>query len=460
MKKVFLTVLALALVVTMTACGESGESVSVQSVAMICGTGNVGIAERFAGVVSSRSEINVELTDGRKAGEIIVAEGDDVEAGQVLFTYDTEAQQINFEKAQLELEQMKNAIESKKKTKESLEKEKNNASSDQKLQYSLEIQECETEIREQEYNMAIKEKELARLEEAVSDTQYICPITGRVKSVNPDGGYDQQTGEQLPFMSIVETGAYQVKGYVNEMNAQVLGEGMDVIVRSRSDKDVIWKGSVDRIDWENPQKSGNNFYYYDGGGSSDTSSSSKYPFYIELDDSEGLILGQHVFIEPDYGQGVLEDAGKLHLPSMYLFDTTENSGYVWAENGSGRLEKRKVSLGSFDSDMETYVIEDGLTEDDYIAFPEETLQEGMVCERFDPESFEPGEFPDSEMPVDGEFNVEEGNFGDGEFYGDDGNSGEDGFFYENDGGYGDGMEGGPVLTGDEPVVIATAAPMG
>lgn len=446
MKKTVLAFLVLASLV-MTACGGSGETVSVQPVSMICGMGSLGVIERFAGVVSSRSEINVELKDGRTAGEIFVGEGDDVKEGQVLFEYDTEAQQITFEKAQLELEQMKNALETKKKDKELLEKEKNSASSDQKLQYSLEIQECETAIREQEYNIALKEKELARLEEALAVQEYTCPVNGRIKALNPEGGYDQQTGQELPFMSIVETGTYQVKGFVNEMNASALGSVSDVIVRSRTDTDSIWKGVVERIDWENPQKSGGNFYY-DGGA--ETSSSSKYPFYIELEDSDGLILGQHVYIEPDYGQDVIEDAGKLHLPSMYLFETTENSGYVWAEGSSGRLEKRKVTLGSFDEAMETYVIEDGLTEDDFIAFPDENVKEGMICERFDPESFEPEPIPGGEFEGEGEF-AGEGDFpGEGEFAGEGDFSGEGDF----------PGEGGFSGEGDEPVAIATAAPVG
>ncbi len=34
----------------------------------------------------------------------------------------------------------------------------------------------------------------------------------------------------------------------------------------------------------------------------DTTSSSTYPFYVTLDSSDGLMLGQHVYIEMDEGQ--------------------------------------------------------------------------------------------------------------------------------------------------------------
>ena len=114
--------------------------------------------------------------------------------------------------------------------------------------------------------------------------------------------------------------------------------------------------------------------------------SSKYPFYVALESTDGLLLGQHVYIEPDYGQDAVEDADTIHLPSWYLCDI-EGNPYVWAQSGSGKLEKRNVTLGSYDDMMDTYVIESGLTPDDYIAFPDETLSAGMTCVTYDESNF-------------------------------------------------------------------------
>ena len=40
--------------------------------------------------------------------------------------------------------------------------------------------------------------------------------------------------------------------------------------------------------------------------------------------------------------------------------------------------------------MDTYVVTDGLTAEDYIAFPDETLKAGMACVTYDEGTFDPG----------------------------------------------------------------------
>ena len=48
-----------------------------------------------------------------------------------------------------------------------------------------------------------------------------------------------------------------------------------------------------------------------------------------------------------------------------------------AENAKGYIEKRKIELGEYDENMMRYQILSGLTEDDYIAYPEDRVKEGM-----------------------------------------------------------------------------------
>lgn len=111
-----------------------------------------------------------------------------------------------------------------------------------------------------------------------------------------------------------------------------LAEGMNVIIRSRLDENVTWKGTVDRIDWENRvENNNNNMYYY--GSTDEMTSISKYPFYINLEDITGLILGQHVYIEPDYGQE--EEREGLWLPAYYINDITAAPGSGRRPGGTG-----------------------------------------------------------------------------------------------------------------------------
>lgn len=376
---------AVMLLSTLAGCGANAEGeASVQSVSMICGLSSTGLVDRFAGMVTSQNETQVKKDDTATVDTILVKVDQEVKAGDALFTYDMSQAQLDLEKAQLELDSLKNELESKKQEKAQLEKDKDAASSDDQMQYTLEIRQVNTDILQKEYDISVKAKDIEKLQNAVKNVTVTSPVTGRVKSINEKGGTDQ-TGNPLPFMTIVETSGFRVKGYVNENNAGTLTEGTAVVIRSRV-SDQTWKGTISMIDWANAQQSNQNSYY--DGGSDDTSSSSKYPFYVELENSDGLLLGQHVYIEPDYGQDAEQDANTLKLPSYYINDA-DSSPWVWAQSSKGKLEKRSLTLGDYDAEMDAYVVTDGLTADDYIAFPDESLKAGMTCVTYDESTFDP-----------------------------------------------------------------------
>ena len=56
----------------------------------------------------------------------------------------------------------------------------------------------------------------------------------------------------------------------------------------------------------------------------------------------------------------------------FCFDENEN-GYVWADNGQGKLEKRPVELGRYDEAADVYEILSGLSEQDYVAVPDDSV---------------------------------------------------------------------------------------
>ena len=87
---------------------------------------------------------------------------------------------------------------------------------------------------------------------------------------------------------ILSTGAYRIKGQVNEQNRNTVVPGSAVIVRSRVDENQIWHGTMGAVDEQNSSNSNSSNSYYFGGSSDDTTSSSTYPFYVTLDSSDGL----------------------------------------------------------------------------------------------------------------------------------------------------------------------------
>ena len=377
-------ILALAMLLGVAAgCGQSAGEASVQSVSMICGLGSAGMTDRFAGVVSALGETNIKKDDSMTIGEIKVKAGDAVNVGDVLFTYDMSQLEIDLEDAQLSLEELKSQLETQQEEKKQAEDALDETTDDtERRRLLLDIRNYNNEMQKTNRSIAEKNRDIEKLQKNMQNSSVKAEVAGEVKSVNANGGTDNNNNP-LPLISIVQTGGYRVKGYVNENNASVLSEGISVIIRSRV-SDQTWQGTISSIDWNNPAQSSNNTY---DSGSSDTGNSSKYPFYVELSSSDGLLMGQHVCIEPDLGQGA-QDANAIHLPAYFINDV-DSSPWVWAQSSSGKLEKRSVTLGEHDAKLDTYVVTDGLTAADYIAFPDETLKAGMTCVTYDESTFDP-----------------------------------------------------------------------
>jgi HlyD family secretion protein len=68
-----------------------------------------------------------------------------------------------------------------------------------------------------------------------------------------------------------------------------------------------------------------------------------------------------------------------------------------------------VTLGAYDSDLDEYEILSGLTAEDYIAFPEDSLSEGMAVTYYDESSFGgDDEYYEDNYDYEGDYSYEEG----------------------------------------------------
>lgn len=350
----------------LSGCGKSDVEVLVQSVGMLAGWGPVGLSERFGGMVVSNKTVEIQKDTEKVVQELRVAADDAVTKGQVLFTYDVDSIKLDLEKQKLELEQLQNTISTANSQIQDLEREKRSAGSAQQLEYTIQIQSLQAEVKETEYNVKLKQSEIEKTQAAMSNANVVSPVNGVVQSINENG--TDSNGNAAPYIVLAETGAYRVRGTISETNVNSLSEGVPVVIRSRVSEET-WSGTIDSIDWENPVSDNSMMMY--GGSSDETTTASKYPFYVRLDDPEGLMLGQHVYIEP----GEDEQTEGLWLPEYYICDAEEEP-WVWAANKKDRLEKRTVELGEYDEEAGTYEILSGLDAEDYIAFPDETCAAG------------------------------------------------------------------------------------
>lgn len=368
--KITLCICILALVMSLfTACGDSENPVYVQTVAEIMGYSNAGAFNVSSGVVMAQEEIKVDRDMDKEISGLCVEVGQNVNEGDVLFIYKTGNISLQIDRVNLEIEQMKNQISDLKNQIAQLEKEKKTAKESDKLAYTLQIQSLQTDQKEAEYNLSLKQRELQELKNNTDTGEVKSPITGQVKKINKDGGYDMYTGAPLPYIVLSTVGDYRIKGSVNELNREELFVGQSVIIRSRIDSSASWTGTITSV--ENQAEENNDYYY----GTDEMYGSSSYPFYVTPDSSEGMLLGQHVFIEPNYGQAAVADG--LWLDASYICMTQSDGAYfVWGADKNDKIAKLFIEIGEFDASLNCYEILGGLSKTDRIAFPNEDIQEG------------------------------------------------------------------------------------
>lgn len=327
---------------------------------------------RYSGVVEPQETFSVRKDDSKIVSEILVEVGDEVHAGDILFRYDNQSMQYDLDQAEIDLDNIGERITTLNRQLTDLRERMKTANAEDQRAYQVEINSIELQIKQEEANSEKKQAEIDRLHSAMENTEVASEVDGVIKEINSTGTSDGYSGTgSNAFISIVSSGDYRVKGTVTELNIGSLSIGESVIVHSRIDQEQTWTGWVDSIDQEASSQQNQNMYYYDPNTGE---RSSRYAFYVILDDAEGLILGQHVYIEPDTGS---EDAREgLWVPAVYV-DHDSDGSFVWAKGSDDRLEKRLVILGEYDEATDTYEIRDGLTLLDSIAFPREDLRRGL-----------------------------------------------------------------------------------
>ncbi|MBR1634029.1 MAG: HlyD family efflux transporter periplasmic adaptor subunit [Lachnospiraceae bacterium] len=348
---------------------DANEEVYVSSVSGLMGNLENGMRNRFQGIVESNNSWTATL-DGRPVKEYKVKVGDKVEVGTPLLVYDNSQKEEEIANARLELQRMQDERAAMNADIAELNTERNEATDDLAAEeLAINIQQKQIDMRNKDTEIATKQEEVKNMEDSLASDTVTSEISGVVKSL----GNETEEGESSGGLTIVDINTFQIKAKVNEQNLSSLYEGEKVIIFSRVSNDIHWKGKITNIDKENTLASAEE---YDEDGDEMTVSSN-YPFYISLKKTEGLAVGQHVYVEENVGQLKKNPEEVIELDSYMIVDLETDDPYVWADNGSGRLEKRSVTLGEYNEDADRYRIEDGITMADYLAQPDENVHAGM-----------------------------------------------------------------------------------
>ena len=342
--------------------GNNSGNIYVQKVSTIIGSSYT--ENRYSGVVESSETVDINQDGNKSITEMYVEAGQKVRKGDKLFSYDTTEASNSIAQKKLDIEAQNNEIAAQNNAIEDYKAELNKGAD--KVEIQARINDASYAIRQAQNTIKATQTEIDQLNKQIKNSTVLSTIDGIIKEVNKDGGTDE-SGNKKPLVSITQTSDFRVKGSISEMGS--ISEGTNVIVRSRINEDQIYKGTVTKVETDPQSNSNNNFSRADSG-----ESASKYPFYVSLDNNKGLKLGQHVYIEVDNGQSTKKKG--IWLDASFIVSDDNGNSYVWVSE-RGKLKKRKVELGKSDEETHTTKIKSGLSEDDYIAWADDSYSEGM-----------------------------------------------------------------------------------
>ena len=337
-----------------------------------------GRIQRYGGEIEPQTTWSVARESDQEIAKTYVKVGDEVKVGTKLFTYDRtsienslEQKNIDIEKKQIDLASEKKALEDDKRNLNTVK------TAEERTELTISIAQQENSIKSDEFDIKQKLIERDKIENNLKNTDVYSEMEGIVRSIAIGSG---SSSDSDTYITIMAEGDFRVKAKLNEQNVSEVAVGDKMLVYSRTNTEKVWTGTVTEMDTSSADTENQNSNYYYGGNTDSALSSTNYAFYVTLSESDGLLLGEHVYLEKDDGQ--LEKRDGIWLDAAYL-QSQDDAWYVWAESSRHSLEQRFVTLGEYDSLLDRYEITQGLSMEDYISYPMEYMKEGMAVTRVD-----------------------------------------------------------------------------
>lgn len=218
---------------------------------------------------------------------------------------------------------------------------------------------------QQSYRQA--QMDLKQLQERMNDSVVTATIDGVVKKLVDLDEYEEGT----PFLVVSASDGLYVKGQVSELYLSQLKTG-DTVSGTDWMTGTEFTATVEKIE-DQPATDRMDYDYGMGNGNV-----SYYNYYAFIEDTTGLENGDSVSVKLTFAE---ENTG-IFIEKAYV--KSENGvSVIYIQNEDGKLERKKVSTGR--EAWGSYVeILNGLSEEDYIAFPyADSAREGVKCKETD-----------------------------------------------------------------------------
>ncbi|QWH53332.1 efflux RND transporter periplasmic adaptor subunit [Bacillus mycoides] len=306
-----------------------------------------------------------------KVKDIAVKEGQEVEKGTKLFSYDNEEINLQMKQADLDQKMADMRYDQGKKKIDSLKKEikkVKDSGAGKEVTDPMEEQVSELEMAQKTTDL---EKEKGKLQkEELSKKQKELTIysnfTGVVQKLDKDAAQSSSQalgGQGKAFLQVASKDPFQVQGTLTELQKSQIQKDQTFTVTAKANNKKKWTGKITEVS-EFPTSA--EMAQAAGEG---TQNMSQYTYKASLDSQDGLSPGYHVSLQVN-----LENKTMIAVPSKSIVEKGEDA-FVYIEE-KGKLRKQNVKKGSTDGDW-TEIVEGATVGQKVVKNPSDDVYDGM-----------------------------------------------------------------------------------
>ncbi|PHB92236.1 efflux transporter periplasmic adaptor subunit [Bacillus toyonensis] len=308
-----------------------------------------------------------------KVKDIAVKEGQEVEKGTKLFSYDNE--EINLQVKQAEIDQKMADMrydQGKKKIdllKKEIKKAKDSGAG-KEVTDSMEDQVSELEIGQKTINLEKEKVKLQKeeLNKKQNELMIYSDFAGVVQKLDKDAAQSSSQalgGQGKAFLQVASKDPFQVQGTLTELQKSQIQKDQTFTVTSKANNKQKWTGKITEVS-EFPTSAE---MVQSGGMGESTQNMSQYTYKASLDSQDGLSPGYHVSLQVN-----LENKMMIAVPTKSIVEKGEDA-FVYIEE-KGKLRKQNVKKGATDGDW-TEIVEGAIVGQKVVKTPSNDVYDGM-----------------------------------------------------------------------------------
>ncbi|MED1630804.1 efflux RND transporter periplasmic adaptor subunit [Bacillus mycoides] len=306
-----------------------------------------------------------------KVKDIAVKEGQEVEKGTKLFSYDNEEINLQVKQAELDQKMADMRYDQGKKKIDSLKKEIRKAKDSgaaKEVTDPMEEQVSDLEMAQKTTDLEKEKGELQKeeLSKKQKELTIYSNFTGVVQKLDKDAAQSSSQalgGQGKAFLQVASKDPFQVQGTLTELQKSQIQKDQTFTVTAKANNKKKWTGKITEVS-EFPTSA--EMAQAAGEG---TQNMSQYTFKASLDSQDGLSPGYHVSLQVN-----LENKTMIAVPSKSIVEKGDDA-FVYIEE-KGKLHKQNVKKGATDGDW-TEIVEGAAVGQKVVKNPSDNVYDGM-----------------------------------------------------------------------------------